>query len=336
MSNFFLPPDSPFAGTLVQVPHILNPRDLLAFRPFTDWLATLSNSFALQSTNPAHPFHSSPYRLHSINIQTVDFFRPGPGATRPRIGFLKLQADISNSKHENLPGGVFMRGGSVAMLIIITPTDDDGSGGRDEHSAQSTTTTSSKTISSYESEADEYVVLTIQPRIPTGSLAFVELPAGMIDDAGSFAGAAAKEIKEETGMDIKEDELIDLTKLASESASASSDPPLTSSSGGVSAADEKDRQQEDVLQSETLALHDALYASPGGSDEFIPVLAARKRLNRRQIEELQGKMTGLRDKGEKITLKLVRLKDLWKVGARDAKTVAAWGLWEGLRREGKV
>ncbi|RMZ91418.1 hypothetical protein DV736_g1334, partial [Chaetothyriales sp. CBS 134916] len=276
MSNFFLPHDSPFSGTLVQVPHILNPKDLLAFRPFTDWLATLSKSLALQSSNPAHPFHSSPYRLHSINIQAVDFFHPLSGATRPRLGFLKLQADISNTKHENLPG--------------------------------------------------------------TGSLAFVELPAGMIDDAGSFAGAAAKEIKEETGLDIKEDELIDLTKLASESASASSDSPTTTNSSqgkeGVS-IDDQDRQQN-VLHSETLSLRDALYTSPGGSDEFIPVLAARKVLHRRQIEELQGKMTGLRGEGEKITLKLVKLKDLWKVGARDAKTVAAWGLWEGLRREGKV
>jgi ADP-sugar diphosphatase len=44
----------------------------------------------------------------------------------------------------------------------------------------------------------------------------------------------------------------------------------------------------------------------------------------------------LRDEGEKITLKLCRLDELWKVGARDGKTLAALALYEGLKREGKV
>ncbi|RMZ78688.1 hypothetical protein DV738_g3708, partial [Chaetothyriales sp. CBS 135597] len=220
MSNFFLPPDSPFAGTLVQ-----------------------------QST-------ASPpsYRLHSITIQAVDFFPPTPAtAPKPRIGFLKLQADIAknDASRESLPGAVFMRGGSVAVLVILTPAP-----------------------------ASE------EPRIATGSLAFVELPAGMIDaEDGSFTGAAAREIREETGLEIRQDddELLDLT-----------------------------------------------------NDEFIPILAVRKTLSRSEIERLRGKKTGLREEGEKITLKLVKLKDLWKVGARDAKTVAAWALWQGLKAEGKV
>lgn len=38
----------------------------------------------------------------------------------------------------------------------------------------------------------------MQPRVPAGTLAMPELPAGMVDD-GTFAGAAAKEIKEELG-----------------------------------------------------------------------------------------------------------------------------------------
>lgn len=44
----------------------------------------------------------------------------------------------------------------------------------------------------------------------------------------------------------------------------------------------------------------------------------------------------MRDEGEKITLKLVRLDDLWKEGARDSKALAAWALFEGLTREGKL
>ena len=47
-------------------------------------------------------------------------------------------------------------------------------------------------------EDEKRAILTIQPRIPAGSLAFPEIPAGMIDDSGTFAGAAAKEIEEDT------------------------------------------------------------------------------------------------------------------------------------------
>ena len=50
------------------------------------------------------------------------------------------------------------------------------------------------------SQDEKHVVLTIQPRIAAASLAFPELPAGMVDDSGTFAGAAAKEIKEELGL----------------------------------------------------------------------------------------------------------------------------------------
>jgi len=57
------------------------------------------------------------------------------------------------------------------------------------------------------------VVLTVQPRVPAGSLEFVELPAGMMDDS-SFTGAAAKEIQEECGIEIPADRLLDLTQLA--------------------------------------------------------------------------------------------------------------------------
>lgn len=62
-----------------------------------------------------------------------------------------------------------MRGGSVAMLLILQP-DDVPSG----------------------DEKDKHVLITIQPRIAAGSLGFVEIPAGMLDDSGTFSGGAAK------------------------------------------------------------------------------------------------------------------------------------------------
>jgi ADP-sugar diphosphatase len=49
-----------------------------------------------------------------------------------------------------------------------------------------------------EFDEQKYVVLTVQPRIPAGSLMFQEIPAGMVDD-GTFKGAAAQEMEEELG-----------------------------------------------------------------------------------------------------------------------------------------
>ena len=37
-----------------------------------------------------------------------------------------------------------------------------------------------------------------------------------------------------------------------------------------------------------------------------------------------------------ITLRVVGYEDLWREGARDAKTLAAWALYEGLNREGAI
>jgi ADP-sugar diphosphatase len=52
------------------------------------------------------------------------------------------------------------------------------------------------------------------------------------------------------------------------------------------------------------------------------------------MEDLRGRLTGERRQGELITLRLCEYEDLWKEGARDAKTLAAWALYEGLRRSG--
>ncbi|KAF5014946.1 hypothetical protein F66182_13896, partial [Fusarium sp. NRRL 66182] len=152
------------------------------------------------------------------------------------------------------------------------------------------------------SEKDKYVIMTVQPRIPAGTLKFAEIPAGMLDDSGTFAGGAAKEIHEETGLSIPQDELIDMTALAS--ASLHEVSPSSS-------------EEDDYLQK-------AVYPSPGGSDEFIPVFLCQKRMPRKEIEAMQGRLTGNRNEREKITLKIVRLADLWKEGLRDGKTLAAW------------
>ena len=129
----------------------------------------------------------------------------------------------------------------------------------------------------------------------------------MLDDSGTFAGGAAKEIEEETGLKIPENELLNLTSLAL---------PLGS-------------EDEEQLQQ-------AVYPSAGGCDEFVPIFLWQKRVPRDTLQHWQGKLTGLREHGEKITLMLCPLKNLWKSGGRDAKALAGYALYQGLRSEGKI
>ncbi|KAI9812744.1 MAG: hypothetical protein M1827_004500 [Pycnora praestabilis] len=276
MSTFTLSNSTPEVP--VNLTKDLSKDQLLSFTAFKSWVFTLQHSLSTQQSKD-HTFHSSPYKLRKIDIQSVDFFGG------ERIGFIKLKAEVSNDDGEKLPGSVFLRGGSVGLMVILQADD-----------------------APKDSETDKYVILTLQPRIPAGSLSFAELPAGMIDDSGTFSGAAAKEIQEETGLEIPQDQLTDITKLAL---------PSTEDATG-----EK--------------LQQATYPSPGGCDEFIPIFLHQKRVPRNQLKDWQGKLTGLRDEGEKITLKLVPLKDLWKEGGRDGKTLAGWALYEGLRKEGKI
>jgi ADP-sugar diphosphatase len=196
---------------------------------------------------------------------------------------LKLHATVTNGEGEFLPGAIFLRGASVGMLVVLQPDDLPA-----------------------ESQEEKHVLLTVQPRIAAGGLGFVELPAGMVDK-GTFGGTAAREIKEELGLDIPEDELTNLTELAI-----------------AESGEDGERFPR------------AMFPSAGGCDEYIPIFLHQKKVPRNQLTEWTGKLTGLRDDGEKITLKLVKLEDLWVEGARDAKALAACALYDGLKRSGKL
>lgn len=199
-----------------------------------------------------------------------------------------MTATVSNSAGESLPAAALLRGPSVAMLVMLVP--DDVPQGSDER----------------------YVVLTVQPRIPAGSLSFVELPAGMVDGSGNFKGVAAKEIEEELGITIHEDELTCLSELAEECI----------------------EKGESTDQGEDLTA--AMFPSAGGCDEHITIYSYEQRIPRSQLSEWEGRLTGERSDGERITLKVVPMQHLWKEGARDAKCLAALALWQGLRQEKKL
>ena len=119
----------------------------------------------------------------------------------------------------------------------------------------------------------------------------------MIDKQGDFAGNMAREIKEETGLEIRENKLVDLTELAF----------------------------GDKFQ--------GIYPSVGGTDEFVRLFVFRETMAETKIRELHQKVTGLAEENEKITLEIVPLKDLWRSTA-DSKALAALTLYEQLKKNG--
>ena len=110
MSIFILPNSSPEVP--VTLTSDLSKDQLLAFPAFKTWITTLQHSLSLQRQGD-HTFHACPYKLRKVDVQAVDFFRGG------RLGFVKLKAEVSNDDGEKLPGSVFLRGGSVAMMVCL-------------------------------------------------------------------------------------------------------------------------------------------------------------------------------------------------------------------------
>eukprot|EP00698_Gefionella_okellyi_P008149 TRINITY_DN2006_c0_g1_i2.p1 TRINITY_DN2006_c0_g1~~TRINITY_DN2006_c0_g1_i2.p1 ORF type:complete len:163 (-),score=37.98 TRINITY_DN2006_c0_g1_i2:129-617(-) len=139
-------------------------------------------------------------------------------------------------------------------------------------------------------------VMTRQARLPVGKM-LCEIPAGMMDGDGNFVSVAAKEIAEETGLTISQNELIDMTKLMHQQ--------------GVG---------EDLP---------GLYTSPGGSDEFVRMVACVKHVDDGVIKQLHGRSMGVANEGESITVEVVPWSN-FIVSTSDAKSVAAYALFNHL------
>jgi hypothetical protein len=195
------------------------------------------------------------FTIRSIHIQSVDMFGP------TKIGFIKFKADVVDSTGKFVAGIVFMRGGSVAILTVL------------------------------HCEGKDYAVMTVQPRFCTGSFEFMEVPAGMLDGSGNFAGVAAIEMKQELGFEIKDGDLKSLSEL-------SGNP-------------------------------DGMYLTPGGSEETMRFFLCEKDVTQAEMDAMEGRLGGELSEGEQITLKIIPFEDLWKVA--DAKTVVAYTLYQKTR-----
>ena len=228
--------------------------------------------------------------VHSIALSDVDYFGH-------RVGFLKFTAHVTKDGVA-LPGIVFMRGGAVAVLPLLR------------------------------CDGERFVLCCRQPRVPCGVADFLEIPAGMLDGSGHFSGVAAKEMQEETGLDIGADELVDLTALAFGCGGGGD-----GGSGGGS-GDGGDAASALAAPSPQPPLR-GVYPSVGACDEFVRLLYYRRDVTRAELEALRGKATGCLHEGELITLEVVPYDELWR-RAPDAKTLAAMLLLERLAARGLV
>lgn len=212
------------------------------------------------------------FLIKHVLFQSVDMFGP-------RVGFLKFKADCADrASGQFLPGIVFMRGGSVGILVVLVS----------------------------EQTGQEFTVAVKQPRLPTGNFDSVEIPAGMLDDEGNFAGKAAEELQEETGISVLSNDLLDLNKLLLDQPAARA----TRSRGET---------------------NEGVYLSPGGSDEFMRLFLYRKVWKQEAIEALEGKLGGLRDHGELISLSIIPYEDLIKVP--DGKTLCAIAMYDRVHKK---
>lgn len=206
------------------------------------------------------------FKVHSIHFQSVDIIGQ---PDRRRTLFIKFVAEITEENGLRLPGIVFMRGGGVTMLIILV------------------------------CEGREYVLLTLQPRFPTGHFSFPELPAGMLNGQKNFSGVVAQEVRNETGIEISVDRMIDLTELA-----------YGSKWRGI-------------------------FPSPGTSDEFFRIFLHRAPINRSELDALSNKLFGLEEEGEQITLRLVPFEEVI-TETPDNKVLCAITLYRHLQEVGKI
>jgi ADP-sugar diphosphatase len=242
---------------LTWAPHIDNAAidKVLQFGPFIDWMHAINQIEIHDVTKPE-------LIIDKVHIQQLDMFGP-------RIGFIKFEASARkwNEKMQQIgfvPGIVFLRGGAVGILCILIEQET----------------------------GNEFALITLQPRVPVGISSFPEIPAGMLDGEPNhqkFAGKAAKEMSEETLLEITDGELFDLTHFAYE------------------------------------GKYKGMYPSAGGCDEFLRLFLYRRYMSKEVLELLRMAHTG-DDETEIIKLKLVPLAELWHE-APDAKALAALYLY---------
>jgi ADP-sugar diphosphatase len=113
------------------LPTSTSSRPAFTFSALNNWLSKLLKALKLQE-DERHPFYKHPYKLLEIDVQAVDWFWRNREGCEDKLGFMKVQAKVETDPYEHgrsdrkeakpdwIPGAVFLRGGSVAILVRHT------------------------------------------------------------------------------------------------------------------------------------------------------------------------------------------------------------------------
>ena len=94
------------------------------------------------------------------------------------------------------------------------------------------------------------------------------------------------------------------------------------------AAKEVEEEVGIIINSSNMIKLGDISMSPGGSDESLCIFLYRMELDEKQIMNFEGKLTGNLKEGEKITLKIILMDNLYKI--HDSKTLSALALYKSL------
>ena len=144
--------------------HLEDQMDALILAPkFVNWLKK---------------FDQDQIQLRTVTITDSDWFCKGYDPLK--LGFVKCSSEAYdyNTGKKIMSNISFIRGNSVAVFILVNVLNKDTK------------------------KDKKYVMLCEQHRLPIGKKAR-EIPAGMMDAEGNIASVVLKEVKEETGFDIK-------------------------------------------------------------------------------------------------------------------------------------
>jgi len=123
-------------------------------------------------------FDQEQIQMRSVTITDIDWFSATPNPLK--LGFVKCSSEAYDyDTGKKIVSNIsFIRGDSVAILILAKVLNKDSK------------------------KDKEYVLLCEQHRLPIGRKAR-EIVAGMMDAEGNILSVGLKEVKEETGFDIK-------------------------------------------------------------------------------------------------------------------------------------
>ncbi|OHS95629.1 hydrolase, NUDIX family protein [Tritrichomonas foetus] len=219
----------------------------------------------------SHSLHPE-IQIQSIDIKTADIF---PGN---RIGFFESDVNYkipsNNQKNDFLffNERIMMSGGSASIIVLIKCIETN----------------------------DIYTVLVQQPRIGSGGLQF-EYPAGLTDDSTDFRSTAARELEEECGISLNENDLENELLNISEMVNGNDDKYFTNAKMFF---------------------------------EATSMFLVRKKMKFSQIKELEGRYGGV-DEEEQITNHIFLFDEVINV-SKDPTTLSITYIVQKLMKTGKI